>query len=107
MGLHVAGLSKRYGRVTALDRVSFSLRNGEVLGLIRPNGVGKTTLFECLAGLLPSDAGSVSIENAAVSASERNRHLFYLPDASSSSRWCSRPRALRSRQSGCAWALPL
>ncbi len=81
MGLHVAGLSKRYGRVTALDRVSFSLRNGEVLGLIGPNGAGKTTLFECLAGLLPSDAGSISIDNAVVAASERNHHLFYLPDA--------------------------
>ena len=82
MGLHVAGLSKHYGRVIALDRVSFSVRDGEVLGLIGPNGAGKTTLFECLAGLLPSEAGTVSADGAAVSADARNRHVFYCLTAS-------------------------
>ena len=81
MGLIADGLTKRYGRVSALDRVSLSLRDGEVLGLIGPNGAGKTTLFECLAGLLPADAGAVSVDGVALEVSDRGRHLFYLPDA--------------------------
>ena len=81
MGLTADGLTKRYGRLTALERVSLSLRDGEVLGLIGPNGAGKTTLFECLAGLLPADAGTVSVNGVALDVSERGRHLFYLPDA--------------------------
>ena len=80
MGLTAAGLTKRYGRLTALDRVSLSLREGEVLGLIGPNGAGKTTLFECLAGLVPVDGGAVSANGVALDVSERARHLFYLPD---------------------------
>ena len=81
MGLTVARLTKRYGRLTALDRVSLSLRDGEILGLIGPNGAGKTTLFECLAGLLPADEGTVSVNDAPLNVSDRGRHLFYLPDA--------------------------
>ncbi len=81
MGLTAAGLSKRYGRVTALEGVALSLRDGEILGLIGPNGAGKTTLFECLAGLLPSDAGTVSVDGVALDVNQRGRHLFYVPDA--------------------------
>ena len=68
--IQVTGLTKRYGRLTALDNVSFSIRPGEILGLIGPNGSGKTTLFECLGGVLPLDAGSVVADE----------ELFYLPD---------------------------
>src|SRR5574341_668388 len=58
--LTVNGLSKQFGARMALRDVSFTVREGETLGLIGPNGAGKTTLFECLAGLLPTDAGAVS-----------------------------------------------
>src|SRR3954469_23384665 len=51
--LRTAGLTKRYGRYTVLDRVSFFAIPGEILGLIGPNGSGKTTLLETVAGLLP------------------------------------------------------
>ena len=74
--VRVSGLSKRFGRVTALDGVSFTLRQGEVLGLIGPNGAGKTTLFECVAGQLELDAGEVAFDGAASA-----RDLFYLPDS--------------------------
>jgi ABC-2 type transport system ATP-binding protein len=79
--LKVAGLTKRYGALTALDAVSFSIRDGEVLGLIGPNGAGKTTLFECLAGLLPADRGSVTIDGRTIGVAQRGHHLFYVPDA--------------------------
>ena len=71
--LSVRGLTKHYGRVTALAGVTFEVQRGEVLGLIGPNGSGKTTLFECLGGVLPFEAGEITRSNPA-------EHTFYLPD---------------------------
>jgi ABC-type multidrug transport system ATPase subunit len=79
--LRVAGLTKRYRRVTALDDVAFDVHSGEVLGLIGPNGAGKTTLFECLAGMMPRDAGTVRIGGQILPPASAGAHLFYLPDA--------------------------
>jgi ABC-type multidrug transport system ATPase subunit len=78
--LQVSGLTKRYGRLTALSEVSFSIRQGEVLGLIGPNGSGKTTLFECLGGVLPADGGVLLRETRPLTAAERTATVFYLPD---------------------------
>ena len=75
MLFEVAGLSKRFGEIAALQNVSFQVRAGEVLGLIGPNGAGKTTLLECMAGVLPCDSGEVR------SPRERSSLLFYMPDA--------------------------
>ena len=79
--LHVSELTKRYGRLVALDEVAFSIRPGEVLGLIGPNGSGKTTLFECVAGVLPADRGRVEYDGRAIAPADRSSVLFYLPDA--------------------------
>jgi ABC-2 type transport system ATP-binding protein len=78
--LQAANLTKRYGRLTALNDVSFSVREGEVLGLIGPNGSGKTTLFECLGGVLPLDGGMVLQNGRPLTARDRASALFYLPD---------------------------
>lgn len=79
--LRVEHLTRRFGRLTALDDVSFSVHAGEVLGLIGPNGSGKTTLFECLGGVLPADAGRVvSGAGEMLTAGDRKAMLFYLPD---------------------------
>ena len=79
-GLKVSGLSKRCGNYQALENVGFELRPGEILGLIGPNAAGKTTLFECLAGVLPKNGGLVQIGDRQIEASERATLLFYLPD---------------------------
>ncbi len=79
--LTVNGLSKQYDARTVLQDVSFSVQQGEVLGLIGPNGAGKTTLFECLAGLAPDDGGAVSFHQQALTAARRKEALFYLPDS--------------------------
>ena len=78
--LTVNRLSKRYGQRAVLQDVSFSVRQGEVLGLIGPNGAGKTTLFECLAGLLAADAGQVHLGERDLPAARRKEALFYVPD---------------------------
>lgn len=57
----VAGVSKRYGSTTALDRVDLTIDAGSVTGLLGPNGAGKTTLLRILLGLVTPDAGSVEV----------------------------------------------
>ena len=57
--LEVEGLTKRFGGITAVDGVSFALREGEVLGIIGPNGSGKTTTFDLISGFQIPDAGVV------------------------------------------------
>ena len=79
-GLYVSQLHKRYGVFAALTDVSFTVREGEVLGLIGPNGAGKTTLFECIAGVLPADSGTVTVKGQQVPGTNRASHLFFIPD---------------------------
>jgi ABC-2 type transport system ATP-binding protein len=59
--IHVAGLSKNYGSVRALDRISFDVGEGEILGFLGPNGAGKTTALRILTGFLPADEGTVIV----------------------------------------------
>jgi ABC-type branched-subunit amino acid transport system ATPase component len=60
--LRVDGLTKRFGGITAVNGVSFTLHDGEILGLIGPNGAGKTTIFDLLSGILPSDGGRIRLQ---------------------------------------------
>jgi ABC-2 type transport system ATP-binding protein len=60
--IDVAGLTKRFGSVTALDDLSFSVRPGVVTGFLGPNGAGKTTTLRCLLGLIAPTEGSATID---------------------------------------------
>lgn len=64
--LQVKGLSKAFGSsehaVTALDNVSFTLARGQFLAVLGPSGCGKSTLFNIIAGLMPPDAGDVTLQ---------------------------------------------
>ena len=60
--LEVSGLTKRFGGFTAVNAVSFEVRAGEILGLIGPNGSGKTTTFNLIAGTLPPSAGAIRFD---------------------------------------------
>lgn len=57
--LTIEHISKSYGKQKALDSVSFSIKKGEILGLVGQNGAGKTTLIRILSGLISKDGGSV------------------------------------------------
>jgi ABC-2 type transport system ATP-binding protein len=60
--IDVVGLTKRFGAVTALDDLTFSVRPGVVTGFLGPNGAGKTTTLRCLLGLVAPTSGSATID---------------------------------------------
>ena len=64
--LVVEGLTKRFGGFTAVSNVSFTVDQGEILGLIGPNGSGKSTTFNLIAGTLPPSAGSIRFDGAEI-----------------------------------------
>jgi len=64
-----SGLTKRFGRVTAVDELSFTVEPGHVTGFLGPNGAGKTTTLRMLVGLVAPDAGTATIGGSRYSAS--------------------------------------
>ena len=58
LAIDVAGMTKRFGNLTAVDRIDLEVRTGEICGFLGPNGSGKTTFIRMLCGLLRPDAGS-------------------------------------------------
>ncbi len=61
--IEIKNLTKRYGSKLAIDDVSFSVKEGEILGFLGPNGAGKSTTMSIITGYLSSSDGSVSIDN--------------------------------------------
>lgn len=59
--IEVKDLSKKYGKFEALKKISFEVREGEILGLLGPNGSGKTTTINCILSLLNYNSGSIKI----------------------------------------------
>src|SRR5271170_7985960 len=59
--LDVAGLTMRFGGLTAVDNVSFHALDGEITAIIGPNGAGKTTLFNCLTGFYRPSSGALTL----------------------------------------------
>ena len=74
-------LVKRYGKLTALDRVSFEVGRGELFGMIGPDGAGKTTLFRLLTTLLVPDGGEATVDGLDIVADykEIRRRVGYMP----------------------------
>ncbi|MBI2845359.1 MAG: ABC transporter ATP-binding protein [Chloroflexi bacterium] len=59
--LEVSGLTKRFGKVLAVDHITFAVQAGEIVGLLGPNGAGKTTTINMLLGLIKPSAGSIFV----------------------------------------------
>ena len=80
--IEVQHLTKRYGRVTAVDDVSFRVERGEILGFLGPNGAGKTTTMRILTGYMPATEGNAIVAGFDVfdQPVEAKRRTGYLPE---------------------------
>jgi ABC-2 type transport system ATP-binding protein len=77
--LELRGLTRRFGAVTALDDLTFSVPSGQVIGFLGPNGAGKTTAMRAVFGLVDLDDGMVRWNGAPVGEAER-RGFGYMPE---------------------------
>jgi ABC-2 type transport system ATP-binding protein len=80
--IEVQHLTKRYGNVTAVDDVSFTVEKGEILGFLGPNGAGKTTTMRVLTGYMPATDGRARVAGFDVfdQPIESKRRTGYLPE---------------------------
>ena len=85
MSIEVKNLNFSYGDHQVLHDISFSAHKGEFLSILGPNGVGKSTLFRCVLGLLSRYTGQVlvdGIESRTFSVREAAKHIAYIPQSS-------------------------
>lgn len=80
--ISVDNLTKRYGKILALNNISFAVAEGEILGFIGPNGAGKTTTMKILSCCMPATSGNVTIAGFDVfhQAQEVKRIIGFLPE---------------------------
>ncbi len=83
LAIDAQNLTKRYDTATALDHISFQVRQGEIMGFLGPNGAGKTTTLRILTGLLAPTSGAVRIHGLDVETQslEIRRQIGYLPES--------------------------
>jgi len=79
--LTATDLVKRFGDLTAVNGVSFSIAEGETFGLLGPNGAGKTTAISMISGLLESDGGAVTVagDSVGTSSTKAKAHIGLVP----------------------------
>jgi branched-chain amino acid transport system ATP-binding protein len=76
--LEVTSLSKDFGGLRAVDRLSFSLSSGEILSIIGPNGAGKTTVFNVITGIYPATEGTVLFDDAVIVATQAHAYQRFV-----------------------------
>ncbi len=82
MSIKVFNLTKQYGQQKAVDQVSFSVNEGEIVGFLGPNGAGKSTTMKIITGFLPPTEGTVEVEGESVIDNPMSvkRKTGYLPE---------------------------
>lgn len=78
--LELVGVSLRYGAVAAVDGLDLVVEPGEIVGLVGPNGCGKTSTLRCVTGLATPTSGSVVLSGHPVGTAEARRRLAFVPD---------------------------
>ena len=80
--IEISNITKRFGALTAVDDVSFSVGRGEVLGFLGPNGAGKSTTMKMVTGFLTPDRGAIRVGGVDIAANpvEVKRWIGYLPE---------------------------
>ena len=105
--IETAGLTKRYGTLTALDNVTFEVARGELFGLIGPDGAGKTTLFRLLTTLINPDGGTASVDGCDIVADYREiRRRWVTCPGDSRSTPTSRSRRISTSSPRCSASGP-
>jgi ABC-2 type transport system ATP-binding protein len=82
MSISISNLTKLYGKQKAIDNISFSVSDNEIVGFLGPNGAGKSTTMKIIAGYLHSDSGSVKVNGIDVTLNplEAKKNIGYLPE---------------------------
>jgi ABC-2 type transport system ATP-binding protein len=82
MDLKINKITKLFGKQKALDQVSFSVAQGDLLGFLGPNGAGKSTLMKIITGFLPADEGDVFLDDEKISTDKTSfrKNIGYLPE---------------------------
>ena len=80
--IKVEQLTKRYGSVTAVDGIGFSVEKGEIVGFLGPNGAGKSTTMKMIAGFLPPTSGRAQVAGLDVfrESLRAREHIGYMPE---------------------------
>ncbi|MCJ7631304.1 ATP-binding cassette domain-containing protein, partial [Candidatus Bathyarchaeota archaeon] len=81
--IEVRNVTKNYGRVVALNGLSFSIPCGEKYALLGPNGSGKSTTLRLIVGLLNPDSGEIRVSGADPSSRDARSNVGYLPEDAS------------------------
>src|SRR5690348_17352667 len=104
--LETRDLSRRFGGLTAIDRLSLEVRQGEILSLIGPNGAGKTTVFNVISGIYAPSSGQVMFKGELVAGETRPSPWDKVKHRKASSRRGSSSAPSRTACSGAVSAAP-
>jgi len=82
MDIIVDGITKKYGRQNAVEKLSFQVKTGEILGFLGPNGAGKTTTMKAITGYLETNEGDIEVGGISVNQNpeEVKKFIGYLPE---------------------------
>jgi ABC-2 type transport system ATP-binding protein len=82
MSIEVQEVTKRYGDQKALDKISFGIKTGEIVGFLGPNGAGKSTMMKIITGFIPATSGTVFVNGIEVGSDnlEIRKKIGYLPE---------------------------
>ena len=83
--IEVSGVHFKYGDITVLENISFTVKKGEYVGIIGPNGGGKTTLLKVILGLLKPSKGTIKIHGQKVDELRDRSFIGYVPQRASQS----------------------
>ena len=80
--IEVKNLTKRYGKITAVDDISFTVGTGEILGFLGPNGAGKSTTMNIITGYISSTSGTVTVDGTEILKEPKatKKKIGYLPE---------------------------
>lgn len=83
MSIVVSNLTKKYGEQTAVNQISFTINDNEIVGFLGPNGAGKSTTMKMITGYLEKDAGGIKINGTEVEVNAINtkKKIGYLPES--------------------------